>query len=273
MTTNLLISGEGGQGIQTIAKILAISAAESGYEVSSIPAFGVEQRGTPSLAFVIISKDKIYYPRFDRADYVVILQKRAVPKVEEYISPNTKVIFDSSTTSSDDLPKITQLIYGTPATKYAYEKFIRKTFNIIIAGKLSTLLNLDEKTTWNAIEKVLGRKFKDETIRKSNRDAYEFGRNLIFETTDFSQPEFSPSNHKILKKGFGKHAVIAPERCKGCGICIEKCPVKALKFSATLGVFATPVPDIDLEKCILCQNCNKSCPDGAIIVKKDSSSS
>jgi len=70
-------------------------------------------------------------------------------------------------------------------------------------------------------------------------------------------------------KGFGKTAYINPKSCKGCSICVEKCPVKALAFGDTLGVYATPVPDIDLEKCIACGNCKRFCPDAAIKVDKD----
>jgi formate hydrogenlyase subunit 6/NADH:ubiquinone oxidoreductase subunit I len=36
-----------------------------------------------------------------------------------------------------------------------------------------------------------------------------------------------------------------------------------------LGVFATPIPKVDLEKCIACGNCRNFCPDGAISVIKD----
>ena len=31
-----------------------------------------------------------------------------------------------------------------------------------------------------------------------------------------------------------------PGLCKGCGLCIEKCPKKSLSWSDTLGVYGTP---------------------------------
>jgi 2-oxoglutarate ferredoxin oxidoreductase subunit gamma len=241
----LLLTGEGGQGIQTIAKIIADAAVAANYNVSYIPSFGVEQRGTPSTAFIIISHEPINYPRFDIADYAVILQKRAIGPAARYISPNTKVIFDSSTISKVELPKTSTLIYGTPATKYAFEKFFPRTFNIIITGKLCLLLDLDRKKTWQAVEKTLLKKIKDEKLKQANKEAFEFGCDLVFETADFSEPTFVPSTKKIISRGFNKKSLILPERCKGCGICIEKCPVKALTASKTLGVYATPVPEID----------------------------
>lgn len=264
----ILLTGEGGQGIQTIAKVISEAAANSGYEVTYIPSFGVEQRGTPSTAFITISGNTVYYPRFDVADYVIILQKRAIHVAKEFISPNTKIIFDSSTINALALPKLSTLLFATPATKYAYERFTPKVFNIIITAKLARILNLDKNKTWKAVVDVLGKKFNDEKIKKANTDAFEFGWGLVFEVDNFTQPSYSPSTKSVLSKGFGKNAEIVPARCKGCGICIEKCPVKALKFGTTLGVFATPTPEIDLEKCIACDNCNRVCPDGAINVRK-----
>ncbi|MFZ5366380.1 MAG: ATP-binding protein [Patescibacteria group bacterium] len=56
--------------------------------------------------------------------------------------------------------------------------------------------------------------------------------------------------------------------CKGCGICLEKCPFKALIFSKDLGVYSTPVPCVDPLKCNLCGICEIFCPDSAIKVEK-----
>lgn len=267
--TKILLAGEGGQGIQTIAKVLSDAAAKSGLQVSYIPSFGVEQRGTPSLGFLILAKDKIFYPRFETADYIVALQHRAIPFLRKYVAVETKFIFDSSTIARKEIPKNAMHVLGIPATKYAAEKFTQRAFNVLIAGKLSQVLNIPGKTVWESIEKVLGKKFKNEQIRKANEDAFLFGREAVFEVDSFTKPTFMPSKERIILKGFGKHGEILPERCKGCGICIEKCPVRALKFSDTLGVFATPVPESDLEKCIACGNCRRFCPDSAINIEKD----
>jgi 2-oxoglutarate ferredoxin oxidoreductase subunit gamma len=271
MTDNvkILLAGEGGQGIQTIAKILTDVAIAENKKVNFIPSFGVEQRGTPSVAFITIGEKEIHYPRFYTADYVVLLQTRAIKAVEEYISPNTKVIFDSSTIDVDDLPKKAVHRFGIPATKYAYEKFNPRTFNIIVLGKISKILNLDEKTTHDTIFKMLGKKFKTKEIEQQNNDAYYFGREAVFEFDTFTKATFVPKHGEILLKGFGKKGKIVPDRCKGCGICIYKCPVGALKQGAELGVFATPVPECDLEKCIACGNCWRFCPDGAILIQKE----
>lgn len=62
---------------------------------------------------------------------------------------------------------------------------------------------------------------------------------------------------------------IFPNLCKGCGLCIEKCPVDTLEWSDTLGVYGTPVPRVkDDIPCIACNICQLDCPDVAITVTK-----
>jgi 2-oxoglutarate ferredoxin oxidoreductase subunit gamma len=267
--TNIIIAGEGGQGIQTIAKILSTAAHDSGMSVSYMPQFGVEQRGAPSIAFMSIDDKPLRYPKFEKADMAIILQNRAVSSLENYLNPNTKVIFDSSTIAADSLPERIIKKFGLPATKYAIEKFNPKSFNIIVVGMLAKQIGLDKNIVWENVYKTLGKKFKNEEIEKINKEALEFGYEAVLEKDDFSLAIYKTKHKKIIVKGHGKTGEIVPSRCKGCGLCLVKCPVGALKFSETLGVFATPVPEVDLEKCIGCGNCRNYCPDSAISIVKD----
>lgn len=268
---HIIFSGEGGQGIQAIAKIFSSAVVKSGKEVVYMPSFGVEQRGTPSLAFVTLGDHALRYPRFETADYVIVLQTRALKAVERYISPNTKVIFDSSTISYQDIPNTTGKLYGIPATKYSIEKFNPKSFNLMVLGAVSSIFKLKEDVVWAEIMAVLGKKFKTDEILNQNKEAFLFGREAVFEEKEFTKATHKTRHSAIICKGYGKKGEILPARCKGCGICIEKCPVAALSFSEDLGVFATAVPKVDLEKCIACGNCRAYCPDGAISMEKDSS--
>jgi 2-oxoglutarate ferredoxin oxidoreductase subunit delta len=77
--------------------------------------------------------------------------------------------------------------------------------------------------------------------------------------------DFKP---KIFK-GNQKAVIVFHGLCKGCGLCIEKCPLKAISFSKTdLGVLSTPTVEIDLKKCNLCGICEIICPDCALNVQK-----
>lgn len=89
---NILFAGEGGQGVQVIAQILAKAAFLEGYSPLYIPNFGVEQRGGVSLAFLVIENNTACYPKFEKADVIGILAQRSVKRVQRYISPKTVII-------------------------------------------------------------------------------------------------------------------------------------------------------------------------------------
>ncbi len=50
---------------------------------------------------------------------------------------------------------------------------------------------------------------------------------------------------------------ISKNRCVGCGLCVEICPVKAVSIENGIAV-------IDKNKCINCGSCTSNCPQGAV---------
>ena len=59
------------------------------------------------------------------------------------------------------------------------------------------------------------------------------------------------------------------ELCKGCGLCMVKCPKKCLNWSKEVGLYQTPCVEPNPADCIACGMCALTCPDSAIkIVKK-----
>lgn len=53
------------------------------------------------------------------------------------------------------------------------------------------------------------------------------------------------------------------DKCIGCGICARSCPPKVIKMENKL-------PDVNLNKCIRCFCCQELCPEGAIVIKRSS---
>lgn len=66
-------------------------------------------------------------------------------------------------------------------------------------------------------------------------------------------------------------AVIDPVKCTNCGLCASKCPVKAITSPAEKPKEMKPAPEkkkvsfkVDINKCTGCTECEKTCPVKAI---------
>jgi len=60
---------------------------------------------------------------------------------------------------------------------------------------------------------------------------------------------------------------LIPERCKGCGICVQFCPLGLLYDSSTTNDKGYHLPKIKPEKegsCVNCEFCSLVCPEFAI---------
>jgi 2-oxoglutarate ferredoxin oxidoreductase subunit gamma len=95
-TVKIALAGEGGQGIQSIAEILAKAANDFGKEALYIPNFGVEQRGGVSIAFVQISDQQIGAPKFITADILIPLSPRSIARTKQYAGKETVYVYDNS---------------------------------------------------------------------------------------------------------------------------------------------------------------------------------
>ena len=101
----IVIAGEGGQGIQSIANMITEAAYEEGREALYIPNFGVEQRGGVSVAYVQISDEPIGSPKFKTADIAMAMSKRSVMRIAKYCDSNTLFLYGGIEISEDELPK------------------------------------------------------------------------------------------------------------------------------------------------------------------------
>ena len=73
----IIISGEGGQGVQSIAKIIAYTAFLQGKKAVYVPYFSTEKRGGVTEAWAQVGDVAPGYPKFAKADLWVALSQRA----------------------------------------------------------------------------------------------------------------------------------------------------------------------------------------------------
>lgn len=150
----ILLAGEGGQGVQLAAEILARSAFEEGKSATLIPNFGVEQRGGVSLAFVIIG-GQILYPKFGQADVAAILCDRARERAKAHLGSTTKIIYGPA-------------VAGQPKSTLP-----PKVWNIAVLKKIIDLTKIVKKETiWKVLQEKLKSQFAaDPNLRKMNLEA------------------------------------------------------------------------------------------------------
>jgi 2-oxoglutarate ferredoxin oxidoreductase subunit gamma len=181
----IMLAGEGGQGVQSVATILSEASYKAGKQVMYIPNFGVEQRGGVSVAFMQISSETIGSPKFDNADLIVALSDRAVDRVKMFAKPNTIYVYDSSISEEarKNLPKegeVAELV-EIPAHEIANTELHVRVFNVIIMGAvlgLTHMVSLDDVKA--AIEHKFAKKFEaNPDLREMNYTALEKGMSLV----------------------------------------------------------------------------------------------
>jgi len=178
----IILAGEGGQGVQSVAEIIAEAANEEGREALYIPNFGVEQRGGVSVAYLQIGDEPIGAPKFLIGDIVVALSDRAVRRTKQYAGPETLFVYDSGIENiENELPWNAKKVLGIPAIEVSKKELHPRVFNIVIMGavlKASDVVAVEDAKT--AVEKKLGYIFeKKPELREMNFRALDRGFELV----------------------------------------------------------------------------------------------
>ncbi len=177
----IALAGEGGQGVQSVAEILAEAAYNEQRQTIYIPNFGVEQRGGVSIAFLQFSDERIGAPKFNKADVVIALSERAVIRTGMYSDENTLFVYDAGLDlKPEDLPKKSKQLIAIPALDIASNQLAPRVFNIIIMGAVIGLTRAVRfESAKAALEYKLKAKFEgNPALRDLNFKALEIGREL-----------------------------------------------------------------------------------------------
>ncbi len=215
--TKIVLAGEGGQGVQSIADVLAQAGNDEGKAALYIPNFGIEQRGGVSLAYVQIAEESIGSPKFETGDLVIALSERAVARTRQYVGDETVFVYDSSLIvppQIDDqaigmqvydtvapqlqakeesakekefatalLPRNARRVIGIPAGTIARKELHPRVFNMIVLGAAVAITGVVQmETIYAALEKKLGAKFeKNPKLRDLNHSALTRGQELAMQ--------------------------------------------------------------------------------------------
>ncbi len=183
-TTNILLSGVGGQGIILASKILATGLLNSGYDVKMSEVHGMAQRGGSVTTQVRFGKE-VFSPIIGKgqADILVSFEEMETAKWIEFVKPDGKVVINTYRIpsapiliGSADYPvhvveEIQSKIANTQllnAAKLAEELGNIKAMNVVMVGTLVKGLGLTDIDWESVIKATVKEKFIPLNIKAFN---------------------------------------------------------------------------------------------------------
>ena len=175
-TTQILLSGFGGQGILFAGKVLAYKGLIENKNVSWLPSYGPEMRGGTASCSVIVSDTPIGSPIVSKPDILIAMNLPSLDRFEKNVVSGGKIFMDSSLiergAARDDVE-----VYPVPATKLAGENGFPTLANMILIGKLLDVLGeYDSQLIGDALKKVIPP--KKANLLDVNLNAIEIGANF-----------------------------------------------------------------------------------------------
>jgi pyruvate ferredoxin oxidoreductase gamma subunit len=170
------IHGRGGQGSVTAAELLAVAAFDDGREAQAFPAFGVERRGAPVLAFCRIDSEPIRIrSQIYKPDYVIVQDPTLMDTVDVLsgVKPDGTVLINTEHAAADLKLDTTARVVTFPATQIALETLGRPIMNTAIMGAFA---GISGAISFEAIERSIRHRFPGELGEKNvqaARKAYE----------------------------------------------------------------------------------------------------
>ena len=173
---SIVLCGEAGQGIQTVESILIQAVKFGGYHVCSSKEYMSRVRGGENSTEIRVSSKRIC-AYVNRIDILIAISKGAIDHLKERISDNTIIIGDEETlkyVEKEDVIKI-------PFLKIARDIGGPIYANVIAAGAISRILNIDKEIFDECLTSMFGR--KGEKILKGDLKAgdegYKIGEDIL----------------------------------------------------------------------------------------------
>lgn len=151
MKVEILLVGEGGQGVQTLGDILAEAAYNDGYWPYSKCSYTPAARGGEVIASVIIADEVQIYPLAEKVDYVFILSSNeSLEFVKDKITEKTRIVSVDAA-----FPKTIKIKHLT-IVKNEDKEIPLNIFMLKIIQKIITVPSA--KSVERTIQKILGKK-------------------------------------------------------------------------------------------------------------------
>ena len=177
MTTRVVFSGFGGQGVLTLGQIVATIGMNQGKEVTWMPSYGPEMRGGTANCAVILSDKSIGSPQvLADIDVLCALNMPSIDKFLPKVKPEGLVLYNSSIITGS-LPRTDVNVVAIDATNIASGMGNLRVQNMVmIAG----FLKATDLFTKDDVEAALQDKFgSNPKLLAVNIEAIDKGLNSL----------------------------------------------------------------------------------------------
>jgi 2-oxoglutarate ferredoxin oxidoreductase subunit gamma len=170
----ILIMGLGGQGILFAGKVLAHSAFLEGYHSTFMPTYGPEVQNGPVKAEIIISRDEIFNPFIEKADYILVMHKFRFQESLGLLDSNGTIFCKDFIPQNGGNAKI-----YTVETEAVLENLKNPRLdNLIMLGAFAGFSGLfADKSVGETLKSLLGH--RPYNLVTMNFKAYKMGKDLI----------------------------------------------------------------------------------------------
>ena len=189
MKYDVILSGVGGQGVLSVASIIAHAALSEGLEVRQSEVHGMAQRGGAVISHMRISSEKIAGDLVPKggADLIISMEPLESLRYVEYLKPDGMLVTNADPftnipnyPNTDDVHAMVKKLPKwklVQAGNLAKEAGLAKAVNIVMVGAASCFLPIKPAS----LEKTIIDKFakKDANIVETNKKAFKLGQSAV----------------------------------------------------------------------------------------------
>ena len=183
---DVILAGVGGQGVLSIAAIIAHAAVSEGLEVRQSEVHGMAQRGGAVLSHLRISDSPIFSDLVPKgsADIIISMEPLESLRYVEWLSPDGALVTAAepfvNIGNYPDIEAIKAVIAQFPksrvveAAALAKSAGFPKAVNMVMVGAASPFLPISSAKLEAAISAMFAN--KDAAVTEANRKAFALGR-------------------------------------------------------------------------------------------------
>ena len=177
MKKDIRICGFGGQGVILAGFIIGKAASVfMDYNAVQSQSYGPEARGGAARSEVIVSDEKIGYPRPIGVDCLVAMSQESFDTYRDDIRDDTVIIVDPDLVKKHDIGRP---LYKVQALKIAEELGNKIVTNIVMVGAFTSIYKLlDKEAVKESVIDSVPKKFTDLNI-KAFEKGFEAGQNAL----------------------------------------------------------------------------------------------